>query len=222
MEKRFCDYLKSESERCTVLETKCLPSIRNKQQKCAFAYHYLWLTNLTDDKPEANRIKSEVKPQACNNWRKFMQENMPSGRKNMTAKPLEDSIRNALRRNLSDYEVQVKDKPGKLSILGEGAPIVDCHVTKEGYPDSIISIKTWLNQESVRETFGYAYMAKYLEGQKRYRIFMVCLNQIKALREVIDTYKPFLDGVYSLSGEPYFDDLLDELRIIYNYRPEQC
>lgn len=220
MKNGFCEYLELDRERCLVLQTKCLPFIRKKKQRCAFSDHYHWLTDLADDKSVANRIKLEVKPKACSNWQRFMQDNMPNGRKNMTARPLEDSIRNAARETLSDNNVRVKDNAGRLPILGKGSPIVDCYITKENtkgdmYPASIISIKTFLTQESVRETFGYAYLAKYLEGQRRYRVFMVCLNPIGELREMVDAFEPFLDGAYSLSGEPYIDDLLTELKEIY-------
>jgi hypothetical protein len=45
-------------------------------------------------------------------------------------------------------------------IWGDTAIRADGLVKKEGFPTSIISVKTWLAEERIRETFAYAYWAK--------------------------------------------------------------
>ena len=37
----------------------------------------------------------------------------------------------------------------------------------------------------------------------------------KKLKQLITACKPFIDGVFSLSGNPYYDDLITELKNIY-------
>jgi len=46
---------------------------------------------------------------------------------------------------------------------------------------------------------------------------MVTLHPLKKrLKELITACRPFIDGIFSLSGKPYYDDLINELKNIYS------
>jgi len=187
--------------------------ILEKTRKCAFADHYEYLDAASPSKTESERVKNEVKSQAIERWKGFVKGGAKAGRKDMTGIPLEKEVRSAIGRVLEPLGVRVTAKGEKQPSLGM---IADCTVSKEGCPKSIISIKTWLSPEAIRETFAYAYLAKYLHGQLNYKVFMVTLSPIwPNLAGLIGAFKLYLDGVYSLSGEPYIDNLLEELRRIY-------
>ncbi|GAI54534.1 unnamed protein product, partial [marine sediment metagenome] len=74
----------------------------------------------------------------------------------MTAMPLEKAMRGSIEETLRGYGADVSNTGKQLPSLGM---IADCLIKKNGFPTSIISIKTWLTPEAIRETFAYAYLA---------------------------------------------------------------
>ena len=205
----ICDYLSGKT--CTILEMDCFILKDGKKRRCAFSEHYYYLVSPSPGKPEAEMVKSEVRAEALERWKGFVKAPQ-AGQKDMTGIPLEKGVRSSIQRTLEYLGVRVTAKGKQLPSLGM---IADCLVSKEGCPTSIISIKTWLSPEAIRETFAYAYLAKK-PGQLNYKVFMVALNPIAVKwKYTIAAFKPYLDGIYSLSKEPYIDDLLEELKRIY-------
>ena len=52
--------------------------------------------------------------------------------------------------------------------------------------------------------------------KKNIRLYMITLYPLT--KSIMDTYsicRPYIDGVYSLSSEPYLDELISELLKIY-------
>ncbi|MDD4924169.1 MAG: hypothetical protein PHF74_04965 [Dehalococcoidales bacterium] len=112
-EKNFCEHLKDG--KCKVLKNiKCLPYERKRNKSCSFADNYNRLQE--NGNLYADKINIKVMDQAQINWHKFMQDEMPNGRKNMTAKPLEDAIRKEISNELTKYNVNVTHKPVKIPI----------------------------------------------------------------------------------------------------------
>jgi len=210
-----CRYLSNKF--CNVLQVDCYILQQQKAQRCAFADHYDWLSITSPGKPIANQIRSQVKSQAILNWTGFVKAGTKAGRKNMTAIPLENAVRDAIKRALQPLSVSVANTAKGFNIGLEIRINVDCLISKDKYPTSIVSIKTYFNPEAVRETFAYFYLAKSWYGQRSLKGFVVALNPIDAkLRKWIDALKNYIDGAYSLSAAPYIDDLLEKLRRIYN------
>jgi hypothetical protein len=90
--------------------------------------------------------------------------------------------------------------------------IADCLAKKQNRK-AVVSVKSWLGTEQIRETFAYAYLAKTWLGQRDIRVYQVGLTEFKErLKPLAEACKPYLDGVYSLSSEPYFDDLVAEMK----------
>ena len=105
----------------------------------------------------------------------------------------------------------------KSSHRGRLEIIADILAEKEEYPSIIIEVKSWIGSQQIRDTFGYAYLLKSWSGHKNHRVFMVCLQEFdETSKNLISACAPYLDGVYSLSDEPYFDDLVDILKEIYD------
>jgi hypothetical protein len=137
------------------------------------------------------------------------------GKKQMTARPFEDAVSECLKSELQKYGVEINTRK-KFEIILVVNTISDCILTKNEYPKTLISIKTWLGPDSFRESFGNAYFIKTMHGRRNIRFFIVTLFPFKYIsKEWIELAKPFVDGVYSLSESPYIDDLLDKLEFIY-------
>jgi hypothetical protein len=105
-------------------------------------------------------------------------------------------------------------------IWGDTAIRADGLVKKEGFPTSIISVKTWLAEERIRETFAYAYWAKTWLGQKHIKVYQVAIRKTptkrKTIEGLIEICKPYLDGAFFLTEAPYIDDLIRELKETYS------
>lgn len=193
---------------CNQLEMTCF-RLKNKndleQRRCAFSELYERLTT-PSDKPETEEIKEIVLKNAMKEWSK----NPSSGGRNKTATALEDAICEKIKKIIGSCS-----KRKSIELCRNNKIIADCLIENKNI-NTIISVKTSLTKDSIRETFGYAYILKQ-SNLKRWKIFMftpvlVC-NRDKAL---IEAFKPYLDGIYSLSGPLYFDDLLEKLRSIYD------
>ena len=208
-----CNHLTGTT--CGILGASCF--VLHKKRRCALSDHYDCLELPAKDMPETERVKREVKPEALARWTQFVKENAPPGRKDMTAMPLEKAVRSAIRRAVEHCGVVVEDSAKKFPISDKDVSILaDCILSKEGYPTTIVSIKTWLNPEAIRETFAYSYLSKQWLGQRGCRVFMVALSSIQEnLKELIRAFRPYLDEVYPLSGPPYLDDLLETLQRLY-------
>ena len=134
----------------------------------------------------------------------------------MTARPLEKTLRDFLKDELSSLNVSVPTKGRKLELFRNIKIIPDIIAKKEGYPTSLFSIKCWVGTSQIRETFAYAYFSKMWYGQKNIRVYMIIFQPIPDyIKDVEKICRPYIDGVYSLSGEPYFDELVEELIQLY-------
>jgi hypothetical protein len=144
------------------------------------------------------------------------------GKKDMTGRPLEKGIRKVLKEELAGFNVSIPDSGKKFTIWEAPTKeeeiniISDCMIKKQGYPTSIVSVKSWIGSTQLRETFAYAYFSKSFHGQKNIRVYMVGLQPIrKDIKDLAKICRPYIDGVYSLSEEPYIDELIEELKVIY-------
>jgi hypothetical protein len=94
---------------------------------------------------------------------------------------------------------------------------MDGVLEKNGYPTTLISIKTWLGTDSFRESFGNAYFIKTMHGRRNIRFYVITLFPFEYIsKEWVELAKPFVDGVYSLSETPYVDNFIEELRTLYS------
>lgn len=134
----------------------------------------------------------------------------------MTGIPVEQGIRSSIMNILTPLNVSVHPRGKKFEIWDDVNIIADILAQKDEYPTSIISVKSWIGTTQIRETYAYAYFSKTWHGQKNIRLFMISLHPIpNRLMKLIRACMPFIDGVYSLSGSPYYDDLVAELHNIY-------
>jgi len=181
---------------------------------CGFRYHYNYLKPSEQDPLATKKIKQLIFEKVINRWKEYGMA--PSvGKKQMTARPLEDGIAEFLKQ-LEDYGVQVSVRK-RFKIIEDVSTVIDCILTKKEYPTTLISIKTWLGPDFFRESFGNAYFIKTNYGMRNIKFYIVTLFPLKdhISKEWMELAKPFVDGVYSLSELPYIDDLLKELEIIY-------
>ena len=87
----------------------------------------------------------------------------------------------------------------------------------ENPPHVSILVPCHNEEGQIRETFGYAYLAKMWLGQKDIRVYMVGLQEISEhLNPLIELFRPYIDGVFSLCGTPYLDDLIQEAKRLYS------
>ncbi|MBS7636744.1 hypothetical protein KEJ37_05355 [Candidatus Bathyarchaeota archaeon] len=207
----FCEKL--SGQKCVILGVKC-HRLQTKEQ-CDLPYHYKYLTKVSSDPQLAKRIKQKILPDVIEKWKDYAINPRP-GKKDMTGGPLEKGIRMVLKDELSPLGATVS-YTGKRFFVWENVPIIaDCIIEKSEKPSTILSIKSWIGCTQIRETFGYAYLSKTWLGQKNIRIYMISLQPIEDLnKSLINACKPYIDGVYSLSGDPYIDELLTELKRIY-------
>ena len=188
------------------------------QTQCDFLYHYQLLINRSSDPPLASQIKSELISPVLESWKDYARNTSP-GKKGMTAYPFESAVRSIVKERLSLLGVDVPEQGKKYTFWKNLNIIADCLTKKEGYPDCIISMKSWVAEGQIRETFAYAYLAKTWLGQKNVRVYMLGVTPIQQhLQGLIDACKPYIDGIFSLSGAPYIDELINELEKIYKER----
>lgn len=179
------------------------------------AYHYECLTKTSKEPKIARALKRDILPEIIDNWKRYAKNPRP-GKKDMTGGPLERGIRGLLKKQLETLSVTTSESGEEFFVWEKVRIIADCLSQKPKYPTSIFSVKSWIGPTQIRETFAYAYFSKTWLGQKNIRIYMVTLQPVEdSLRSLIETCKPYVDGVYSLSGKPYIDELVSELRKIY-------
>ena len=208
-----CQHLSNQT--CQVLNETCFKL--GKQSDCDFLLYYNLTINRSHDPPLAQAIKGIFLDPLIQSWKAYARNPAP-GKKNMTARPFEDVIRFTLDQKLSSLGVTVSKTGEKYPVWEDISIIADCLIEKEGYPTCILSMKTWVGGEQIRETFAYAYFAKRWHRQKNIKVYMVIFQPIptrRHLRDLIVLCSPHIDGVYSLCGQPYIDTLVEELQKIY-------
>ena len=212
----FCEKLSGES--CSLVEEKCFRIEAGEQ--CEYIHYYKRLKDINKDTPAiAARARTSMIAPLLASWKKYAQHPLP-GVKNVVASPLEREVRAILKFELEPLGVTVSDTGKKYRIWRDIAIIADGLVEKEGFPTSIISVKTWLGEGQIRETFAYAYWAKTWLGQKQIRVYQVAILKTptkgKTIDSLIEICKPYLDGIFCLTEVPYIDDLIRELKEIYS------
>jgi len=207
--KRFCTRLDVSDAQCRILKEKCFRTAHG--EKCEFIGHYKLVRDSKGNEPLAKQAKQIMEPRLIEEWKSFAKDPRP-GRKRMTGGPLEEAIREVLKRELSPLKVTVYDQTKQFYVWQDNVKILaDCLAEKEGRK-AIVSVKCWLGTEQIRETFAYAYLAKTWLGQRDIRVYQIGLFPFEErLKPLVDACKPYLDGVYSLSNEPYFDSLVKEM-----------
>lgn len=199
-----------------VLGERCL-RLSAREKFCDMLDYYKMLTQISTDTPPISRKarKNMLEP-FLSNWKEHAQFPQP-GKKDMTARPLEKELRVILKSQLSPLTAFVYDTGRKFKVWENVQIIVDALAEKQGFPQSIFSFKTWIAEGQIRETFGYAYLSKTWLGQRNIRVYMVGLVSIPTtLSSLIEACKPYIDGVFSLCGPPFLDDLVEEVRRMYS------
>jgi len=212
----FCRELSGES--CSLVGERCFRIQAGEQ--CEYINYYKQLKAIGKDTPAiAARARTSMIDPLLASWRRYAQHPLP-GVKNVVASPLEREVRAILKSELEPLGAAVYDTGKKYRIWGDIAIIADGLVEKEGFPTSIISVKTWLAEGQIRETFAYAYWAKTWLGRKQIRVYQVSILKTstkgKTIESLIEICKPYLDGVFYLTEAPYIDDLIRELKEIYS------
>ena len=212
--RKFCEKLSGNT--CPILKKDCL-RLSASSKKCDMLGYYNILTKIERDTPQLSKaVRKAMVPGFLSNWRLHAENPLP-GKKDMTARPLEKEMRVILKSQLSPLGVSVADTGKKLVVWEKVNIVADALADKQRFPRSIFSFKTWLGEAQIRETFGYAYLAKTWLGQKNIRVYMVSIGATpKFLESLIQACKPYIDGVFSLCGSPYLDDLIEELREMYS------
>jgi len=212
----FCKQLSGES--CSLVGERCFRIQAGTQ--CDYIDYYERLRDIVKDTPAiAARARTSMIDRLLASWKEYAQHPLP-GKKGVVAYPLEREIRAILKSELEPLGVVVYDTGRKYRIWEDIAIIADGLAQKEGFPDSIVSTKTWLAEGQIRETFAYAYWAKTWLGRKQIRVYQVAVFKTptkgKGIESLIEICKPYLDGVFYLTEAPYIDDLIRELREIYS------
>ena len=211
----FCPEV-TEDDQCRKLNEPC-PRVRFKKRcelhACMHIGHYNLVKSSDKDKPLASEVKKIMYPSFMENWKSFAKRPEP-GKKRMTGDPLEKAIRQVLARDLASCGgVTVHDKAMKFPIWDNNVYILADCLAEKGYYRNVVSVKTWIGTEQIRETFAYAYLAKTWLGQKDIRVYQIGLFPLKEkLLSLVEACRPYLDGVFSLSSRPYFDDLVEHMK----------
>ncbi|MFO7996417.1 MAG: hypothetical protein R6U93_04635 [Dehalococcoidia bacterium] len=211
----FCRHLSGES--CSVVGERCF-RIQSGTQ-CEYIDYYERLKDMAKDTPAiAARARTSMIDSLLASWKKYAQHPLP-GLKTVVASPLERIVAAILKSELEPLGVTVRAQENFP--IWSGTEIrADGLVEKEGFPTSIISVKTWLGLGQIRETFAYAYWAKTWLGQKHIRVYHVAILKTRTLRQtterLIEICKPYLDGAFFLTEAPYIDELVRELTESYS------
>ena len=206
-----CNHLSGQI--CQILQESCFKL--GKETECDSLNCYNLVKNRLQDKPLAQEIKDKLLDPLIQSWKSYAKSPAP-GKKDMTGRPFEKAVRAMIKEQLTPLGVNVSSTGKKYSFWKDLNIIADCLATKGAHHDCIFSMKTWIGEEQLRETFAYAYFAKLYHGQKNIKIYMIAFHSIPPqLQGLMVLCKSYLDGVYSLCGEPYIDDLLEELRGVY-------
>jgi len=202
-----CVYLRGKL--CYPLNRECL--FLNAPENCGFLAHYIHLDSITNDLPITAEVKKILTPRMIENWKIYR----GGGARHMTARPFEDSVSKVLESRLSPLGVKVRTRK-MIEIVPGVRTIMDISIEKPDYPTSLISLKTWIGDGEFRNCFGNAYFIKSMHGRMKIRFYIVVLIPTQISRELVKMAKPFIEGLYSLSEEPYIDDLFVILEGLYD------
>jgi len=201
-----CEYL--INGRCTILDKQCN---YKKPADCGFRFYYTRL-NSSEGSPIAVEVKKRMASIVLKNWKEFDER----GNRNMVARPLEDTVSDVFRQKLSAYGVNVVTR--KKFNVGQGyAPIIDIRLEKPSLVTSLISIKSYLSPGAFRDSFGNAYFAKLMYGQRNIKFFIVTIA-VQMSADMVELARPYIDGVYRLSESPYIDELVNLAEGLYSTR----
>jgi hypothetical protein len=184
------------------------------ENECSLSIYYNYLEYTRNDPPISQEVKRIMKPEFLERWKNYSQDR--PGKKDMTGIPLENALRTVLKNKLSPYGVMVSERGKKFNIFEKETIIPDALAIKEGKPTSLFSVKSWIGQTQLRETFAYGYFSKIWHGQKNIRLYMITIQDLKqSIKAMSSICHPYIDGVFSLSDNPYFDVLIEELQKLY-------
>lgn len=208
---------KLSGETCQVVNERCFRL--QAKEPCEYIDYLQRLADPKNTPPIATRAKKDMIDPLLASWKKYAQKPLP-GIKGVVAIPLEREVRAILKSELQPLGVTVYDAGKKYRIWEDTAIIADGLVEKEGFPTSIISVKTWLGEGQIRETFAYAYWAKTWLGRRQISVYQIAILKTptkgKTIEGLIEICKPYLDGVFYLTEEPYIDDLIEKLKQSYS------
>lgn len=210
---------------CKKIQKACpLLKVCKKQYstgECHFIYHWEAIKDKKTDSDFAKQIKKEMYSPFIEKWEDFAKD-PKSGKKRMTGGVFEKALRDSLRKELSPLGAVISNTGVKLTDFESICGNVDCLIEKEERPKSIISVKTWLGTEQLRETFATAYFAKYYYGQLNIRVYMVAFLPFNRKTEWEKACLPYVDGIFGMAWENedkkprLIEELLIELRKTYS------
>ncbi len=203
-----------------VLESLCKK--KHQSGACGFTDYYENLEIKPTDPPLVGEVKERMRESFMQSWTEFAQDPKP-GKRRMTGGVFEKTMRDVFKERLAHLGVTVYPTGKRFAPRGiaDLCGNVDCLVQKEGHPKSIVSAKTWLGPEQVRETFATAYFAKSHYGLQGIRVYMVVFMPFDRNPDWEKACLPYIDGIYAMAAkstakEPsYIDHLLQELLKIY-------
>jgi hypothetical protein len=181
-----CLYFKGE--KCEPLHQECFRK-NNDPTGCGFygSYRDLDLQENQDDLPITARLKKEV----LNNMKEKWKREHRGGDRQMTAKALEDGVQKFLKEELQQLNVEVTKRKSYLIAEDKVKTIIDCMIKKEGKPTTLISVKTFLKAEPLRESLAVAYLIKK-HAQHDEKINFLLLQLENLLAEWMEKKKGFL------------------------------
>ncbi|MCD6514085.1 MAG: hypothetical protein J7L07_04100 [Candidatus Odinarchaeota archaeon] len=209
----FCKYL--SQNKCELLGEICF---RLKEWKpCVLSLHYELLSTKPRDPPLTTKLKQNLKSKIIERWKEYAKRGAPPGMKGMTGGPLEEEVIKLIKLELADLGVEVA-KRRKLIVLKNIRIIPDGIIKKEGKPISLLSIKSWIGPGgTIRDILGYGLLAKRGLGELNVKVYAIALHPyaLPDINEIIEVYRPYIDGIYFISSAPYIDDLIRELKKLY-------
>ena len=202
---------------CEPLGVNC--KYEGNEKKCSFYDHYTRVKNRIKNYHLSNKVREYmIKHGFLQKWKEYFQKG--GGNKQMTARPFEDAIGDVIKEELSSFGATVSSRK-KVEIGGEGGKIIaDCLIERDNRPNSIISVKTWIGFDTLRESFAAAYFLKRYHGELHTKFFVVSFfGTTDWLSErSLALVSSYIDGVYSIcpsKNENSFDELMRKLKDIY-------
>lgn len=213
-QKVFCEKLLGET--CTVVNETCFRL--RERAKCEYVGCLRWLESIEDQcLPLARGARLNIKTPFLKAWKQYAQH-PKAGNKRVIATPIENELRDIIKLQLSPLGVSVSPTAKVFRVWKDCKIIADALLEKEEYPTTILSFKSWVGSEQVRETFAYAYLAKSWYGQKDIRVYEIGGTKAggQAIDDLVSICRPWVDGVFYLTTVPYLDEMIQELKDIYS------
>lgn len=195
---------------CSIAEKPCWYTVN--RSVCACNSHYEYLT-ATGEPPITTEIKKRMLPRVVQLWK----ERGGTGARNMAGRPFEDVTSDMFKEKLGHLNVEIKTR--KEFFIAPGVrTIADIRIEKPDYPTSVISTKTYVDNDVFRNCFGDAYFTKSMYGMLKIRFYITVLLPKAFSDGLMKMAKSHIDGLYQLSGEPYVDELFGLLEEMYKER----